>query len=428
MEWAPDSQATDDSSDDGGDDEVELQKFEEPKWCMGRGSWCRPVDCLIGSLGHPSSQNTAKMIPPIDDLVLQQNPEFAALYTTLTTVILNPDASTRKDPNAKKRAAVRKELDTHRLKTAKHHLLINAISTAHPTTEQPPPPTTEKPSLLRHRPTRSRSESQPQPQPPSGPLPPPLPLAQPKPPPLPQSLLDLLLLLPPLLSPNPPIPLSSLPLLLSSPPFSHLPSHLPLLSSFLSQSLHTTALTLTRLAQPNTNPSFLHRSIPSLPAFTLTQLETLHHKKYSLLRSRLSLAASVSNLLDRQIYILSKLIKSLEAKHGPVSRSLEYSAAETALVAQKQELEVKSAGRAVKREVYPPEAATALGNYSRHLRDARSRLGERIKGLEGELGEYHQQNGERDKSKKMKEMARVYVDMGRQLEEVRQDLERLDTA
>lgn len=48
------------------------------------------------------------MIPPIDDLVLQQNPEFAALYTTLTTVILNPDASTRKDPKAKKRAAVRK--------------------------------------------------------------------------------------------------------------------------------------------------------------------------------------------------------------------------------------------------------------------------------------------------------------------------------
>ncbi|KAK4656377.1 hypothetical protein QC762_311300 [Podospora pseudocomata] len=368
------------------------------------------------------------MIPPIDDLVLQQNPEFAALYTTLTTVILNPDASTRKDPKAKKRAAVRKELDTHRLKTAKHHLLINAISTAHPTTEQPPPPAQEKPSLLRHRSTRSRSESQPLK--PSGPLPPPLPLAQPKPPPLPQSLLDLLLLLPPLLSPSSPIPPPQLPLLLSSPPFSLLPSHVPLLSSFLSQTLHTSALTLARLSQPNTNPSFLHRSIPSLPAFTLTQLETLHHKKYSLLRSRLSLAVSVSNLLDQQILILSKLIRSLEAKHGPISRWLEYSASERALVAQKQELEIKSVSRALKKEVYSPEVATALGNYSRHLRDAKSRLEERIKGLEGQLGEYHHQDAstEREKTRKMREMARVYADMGRQLDEVRKDLERLDTA
>ncbi|KAK0719010.1 hypothetical protein B0T21DRAFT_295261 [Apiosordaria backusii] len=359
------------------------------------------------------------MIPPIDDLVLQQNPEFAALYTTLTTVILNPDASTRKDPNAKKRAA---ELDNHRLKTAKHHLLINAISTAVPTNEQPPPPQTEKPTLLR-RPTRSQSQSQSQ-----GYHPPPLPLAQPKPPPLPQSLLDLLLLLPPLLSPTNPIPPSQLPLLLSNPPFSTLPSHIPLLSSFLSQSLHTTALTLTRLSQPTTNPSFLHRSISSLPAFSTTQRETLSHKKYSLLRSRLSLAAAVSNLLDQQVFVLGKLIKSLEAKHGPISRSLEYSAAETALVAQKQELEIKSAGRAVKREVYSPEVVTALENYGRHLRDAKGRLGERIKGLEGELGEYYRRDGERDKERKMKEMARVYVDMGRQLEEVRKDLERLDTA
>lgn len=198
----------------------------------------------------------------------------------------------------------------------------------------------------------------------------------------------------------------------------------------MSQTLHTTALTLARLSQPNTNPSFLHRSIPSLPAFTLTQFETLHHKKYSLLRSRLSLAVSVSSLLDQQILILSKLIRSLEAKHGPISRWLEYSASETALVAQKQELEIKSIGRALKKEVYSPEVATALGNYSRHLRDAKSRLGERIKGLEGELGEYHHQDAstEREKTRKMREMARVYADMGRQLDEVRKDLERLDTA
>lgn len=47
------------------------------------------------------------MLPPVEDAVLQNNPDFAALYTTLTTVILNPDASTKNDPAAKERNAAR---------------------------------------------------------------------------------------------------------------------------------------------------------------------------------------------------------------------------------------------------------------------------------------------------------------------------------
>lgn len=47
------------------------------------------------------------MLSPIDEAVLQNNPDFATLYTTLTTVILNPDGSTKADVNAKERAAVR---------------------------------------------------------------------------------------------------------------------------------------------------------------------------------------------------------------------------------------------------------------------------------------------------------------------------------
>lgn len=47
------------------------------------------------------------MIPPVDIDVLGHNPEFANLYSTLTNVMLNPDGSTRHDPAAKERAAVR---------------------------------------------------------------------------------------------------------------------------------------------------------------------------------------------------------------------------------------------------------------------------------------------------------------------------------
>jgi hypothetical protein len=47
------------------------------------------------------------MLPPIDEAVFQSNPEFATLYKTLTTVILNPDGSTKNEPDAKARSVVR---------------------------------------------------------------------------------------------------------------------------------------------------------------------------------------------------------------------------------------------------------------------------------------------------------------------------------
>lgn len=47
------------------------------------------------------------MFPPVEDSVLQKSPGFASLYSTLTTIVLNPDGSTKDDPAAKERAAVR---------------------------------------------------------------------------------------------------------------------------------------------------------------------------------------------------------------------------------------------------------------------------------------------------------------------------------
>jgi hypothetical protein len=47
------------------------------------------------------------MFPPVEEVVLQRNPEFASLYNILTTSILNPDGSTKNDPAAKERDAVK---------------------------------------------------------------------------------------------------------------------------------------------------------------------------------------------------------------------------------------------------------------------------------------------------------------------------------
>ncbi|KAK3990793.1 hypothetical protein QBC44DRAFT_324747 [Cladorrhinum sp. PSN332] len=358
-------------------------------------------------------QRKGKMIPPVDDSVLRNNPQFAELYTTLTTVILNPDGSTRKDPAAKKRAVVRKQLDEYRLQTAKETILINAISTADPKPIESKP---AAPTLTR-RTTRSQQQQQTlsssQHSTTSD---------------LPQPLLDLLLLLPPLLQPPSTTSLSTseTALLLSTPPLSQLPTHLPLLSSLISSSLHATALSLTRLALPATNPSFVHRSIPSLPTHISSLQDTIASRKATITKSRLALASSVSSLLSDQILLLTQFIKSLEAKHGPIARSLEYKATETSLEAQKQELEVRIQLQSVKREVYSSEVVDALSNYASHLRDAKGRLSEKIRGLKVELGEY--EAGGQDKQRKMREMARVWREMSARVEDARGDLERLGGA
>jgi hypothetical protein len=46
------------------------------------------------------------MLPPVDEAVLQNNPEFAGLYSKLTTSVLNPDGSTKNSPAAKERRMV----------------------------------------------------------------------------------------------------------------------------------------------------------------------------------------------------------------------------------------------------------------------------------------------------------------------------------
>jgi hypothetical protein len=47
------------------------------------------------------------MLPPIDEAVFNNNPNFGILYKSLTGNILHPDGSTKNDGAAKKRDAVR---------------------------------------------------------------------------------------------------------------------------------------------------------------------------------------------------------------------------------------------------------------------------------------------------------------------------------
>lgn len=46
------------------------------------------------------------MLPPVEQSILDNNPDFASLHHTLTTVILNPDGSTKNDILRKERESV----------------------------------------------------------------------------------------------------------------------------------------------------------------------------------------------------------------------------------------------------------------------------------------------------------------------------------
>ncbi|KAL6854988.1 hypothetical protein ACO1O0_006124 [Amphichorda felina] len=343
------------------------------------------------------------MFPPVDDSVLRNNPDFANLYNKLTNVILNPDGSTKDDPAAKERKRVKEELDKHRLKAAKEHLLTRAIATVSPP-DQPSRTTTS--GRIGQHPPRVQQKQQPN---------------------LPEPLLDLLLLLPLLLDPSaPPLPPDSTALLLSSPPLTDLDTLLPDLAALLSSHLRSSALNLARITNPTTNPSYLHRHIPSLAqaASALAQAESDAH--HALAAARLRTLAALTGLLDTYAASLARLIRALEAKHGVAARSVDLRAAEVALQSQHAQAHVETALHATRAEIYTPEAIAVLKSYSLHLQDARGRTGERIKGMKADLAEYGVGvKGGASKERTMREMARVYREMGRQIDDARGDLERL---
>ena len=241
-----------------------------------------------------------------------------------------------------------------------------------------------------------------------------------------EPLIDLLIILPSLLDPENPLPQDSLTLLFSHPPLSELETLLPEFTPLLSSTLRSSALGLTRLTHPTTNPSYLHRHISSLPQSLATLQSELTAAEAVLTAQRLRTLASLGPLLHSYAQAIVYLMRALEAKHGVIARSLELRASEVALQAQRNEMDSHQALHAVRTEVYTPGMVAALKNYAVHLRDSKIRGEERIRGLYAELGEYGVGvEGGENKEKMMREMSRVYREMGRQMDDVKGDLDRL---
>ncbi|KAI8945672.1 hypothetical protein F4801DRAFT_113167 [Xylaria longipes] len=380
------------------------------------------------------------MLPPVDDGVLKNNPRFKKLYSTITTSMLNVDGSTKIDPSAKQRHVVRQELKAYSLKAARVRLLRTAISTAVPSrTPRPTSPEDEQqqqPRRNQHRRLMSRPQPQPQHQP-----------QAPQTPSLPPELLELLVLIPPFLNNASTLLPSSLALLLTSSPFTELPTLFPSIVELISARLTAQAKTLARVLSPSTNPSYIHRVIPSLPSLAGSLAYDLATAKTNLSRARLAATAALTRHLQLHTEALTLLLHALETKHGLVARSSELRAEEARQEAHTWALAVEALLWETRFLAYPPEARAALVNYRQHLRDAGRRLEDTTRVREVELADFgvdidkhasrdlgararsrgHRRRATVDENKErtMREMARVWRDMDTRLREIQGDLNRL---
>lgn len=197
------------------------------------------------------------------------------------------------------------------------------------------------------------------------------------------------------------------------------------------------------MLSPTTNPSYVHRVIPSLPLIASTLTADLATSRSKLSRARLATATALTRHLQQHTEALAVLLRALEAKHGPVSTSCELRAVEARQGAQARALASEALLWETRRQAYPPEARAALASYRQHLRDAGRRLEDGARVREAELADYGVvDSGRRDsrlpgrerratltvdknKERTMREMARLWREMETRLREIRCDLNRL---
>jgi hypothetical protein len=125
------------------------------------------------------------------------------------------------------------------------------------------------------------------------------------------------------------------------------------------------------------------------------------------------------------------IIQILEQnKHGSIARHIKTKTEYLSLSAQQIALEVKEKKVRGERMVYTDEVKGALGSYMDNLRSGRERLSERRREAERVLwgygvGRQEEDGGTAGKEKMMREIARVYGELAKEVGEVGRDVERL---
>lgn len=153
-------------------------------------------------------------------------------------------------------------------------------------------------------------------------------------------------------------------------------------------------------------------------------------KKDDLSRRRMELVSKTGMLLTIYHLCTSLIIQILESsKHGSLSRHIKAKAEYLGARGKELRYEAEEKKSKGERMVYTEDVKQALGNYMKELRDGIERLRERRRDAERTLWGYgvgrKQGEGGEEKERTMKEIARVYGELIKEVKEVGKDVERL---
>jgi hypothetical protein len=201
----------------------------------------------------------------------------------------------------------------------------------------------------------------------------------------------------------------------------NLPTLMPILSRHI-QHERDSLLSLASTSASPSNPTKPTSRSPLSNALTtrVTALQTLHTNIIP--TATFTLSNTLSTLLSTHTTHLSTLIRHLELHtHGTLSRHTTARATYLSTVAAGLEAKLRILALQAQQAIYTPAVQRALTAYSAHLRDFRSRLRDREEMLRRELDLYEDIGGEG-----LKECARRYGVVGREIEVVKGEIARLE--
>lgn len=328
------------------------------------------------------------MIPPLHPSLLASNPQFAALHKTLTTRLLDPDASTKATNTA--HLSLEEEFTKILTQTTRQRTLLETLRDI---------AISDRDHKHDHEDTLN----------------------------LPSELRELIYVVSTSLLAGPILNLTPSHAVILSSKIQELQSLLPRLLPALSSTLTNHQKHLYALS--TTSPS--HQSTPSLPPPPIVHLHLLDTTThlYNLLTTlhttTTTLNSTLTLLLTLSTTYLTHLLTHLSGHtHSTLSRSHLSTSTHTLTMASTLLSKLQLLNLESRRSTYSPSTQTALSNYASHLDLLLQDLTATVRTLEDELRLYAECDGRGGET--MGQLARRYGEVLRETAEVKADVERLE--
>ncbi|PKY05878.1 hypothetical protein P168DRAFT_289286 [Aspergillus campestris IBT 28561] len=345
------------------------------------------------------------MLPPCDPTILENNSQFKRLYQNLTTNLLNPDGSTRTNDLQPARREVREVLNECRLRHAKRHIKRQILrQLAFDPDSGVPDDYRETAAIitlyLESSPTQLDSDVDP------------------------RDGADALSLL--------------------GPDIDAFYADLPILMPSFANALSATVQDLRAIVNAGDsharappppsetsrararNRQSMIRAAAQAPLAPQISDRTRHVRRMQLSEipaSRARLATTAAEVLAAKAQVLERAVVLLErTKHGAVARATKAKAEHLAMVAEGVDGKLSVMQLETSAAINTPEIVTALGRYQEHLKETRERVERQKARLLEELDGYQTADTE---SGPIKEIARRYGGLIKEMEGVRMEIERL---